>query len=69
MTGDDFNKETGVAFRDSLKEHFGELEDYRRSGSVNHLLIDILFITICAVIGLIHLCRKNSRSFLGTKSR
>jgi predicted transposase YbfD/YdcC len=50
MTGDEFNEEDSNTFRDSLKESFGELEDYRRKGSVNHLLIDILFITICAVI-------------------
>jgi len=50
MTGDDFNEEDSNAFRQSLKESFGELEDYRRKGSVDHLLIDILFITICAVI-------------------
>lgn len=50
MTGNDFNKEDINTFRQSIKESFGELEDYRRQGSVDHLLIDILFITICAVI-------------------
>lgn len=50
MTGDDISKEDSSTFRQSIKESFGELEDYRRQGSVNHLLIDILFITICAVI-------------------
>lgn len=50
MTGDDFKKEGLNTFRQSIKESFGELEDYRRQGSVDHLLIDILFITICAVI-------------------
>jgi predicted transposase YbfD/YdcC len=50
MTGDDFNNEDSNTFRQSIKESFGELEDYRRQGSVEHLLIDILFITICAVI-------------------
>lgn len=50
MTGDDLNKEDSNTFRLSIKESFGELEDYRRQDSVIHLLIDILFITICAVI-------------------
>jgi predicted transposase YbfD/YdcC len=50
MTEDDLNQEDSVAFKKSLKEHFGELEDYRRQNSVAHLLLDILFITICAVI-------------------
>jgi len=39
-----------INFRESLEEHFGELKDYRRENSISHLLIDILFITICAVI-------------------
>lgn len=50
MTEDDLNQEDSVAFKESLKKHFGELEDYRRKKSVAHLLLDILFITICAVI-------------------
>jgi predicted transposase YbfD/YdcC len=50
MTEDDLNQEDSVAFRKSIEEHFGELEDYRRQKSVAHLLLDILFITICAVI-------------------
>jgi predicted transposase YbfD/YdcC len=50
MTGDDLNRDDTNTLKQSLKENFGELEDYRRQGSVNHLLIDILFITICAVI-------------------
>ncbi len=50
MTEDDLNQEDSVAFKESLKEHFGELADYRRQKSVTHLLLDILFITICAVI-------------------
>jgi predicted transposase YbfD/YdcC len=50
MTEDDLNQEDSVALKKSLKEHFGELEDYRRQNSVAHLLLDILFITICAVI-------------------
>src|SRR4051812_38023043 len=50
MTEDDLNEEDINTFRQSLNDHFGELEDYRRQGSVNYLLIDILFITICAVI-------------------
>lgn len=49
MTGD-INTEDSNAFRESLKESFGELQDYRRQGSVTYLLIDLLFITICAVI-------------------
>jgi predicted transposase YbfD/YdcC len=50
MTGDDLSKEDNNTFIESLKENFGELQDYRRQGSVDHLLINILFITICAVI-------------------
>ena len=50
MTGDELNKDELKTFKQSLQESFGELEDYRREGSVDHLLIDILFITICAVI-------------------
>lgn len=50
MTENDLNQEDSVAFRKSLEEHFGELKDYRRQKSVTHLLLDILFITICAVI-------------------
>ena len=51
MTGnDDLDQDNSDAFKQSLEEHFGELEDYRRQGSVEHLLINILFITICAVI-------------------
>lgn len=41
---------TDLDFRESLEDHFGELKDYRRENSVHHLLINILFITICAVI-------------------
>jgi predicted transposase YbfD/YdcC len=33
-----------------LAEHFSELEDPRCSGKVEHLLIDILVIAVCAVI-------------------
>ena len=50
MTGDDYDQENSIALRKSLEEDFGEFDDYRRKGSVRHLLIDILFITICAVI-------------------
>ena len=50
MNEDYLDKENSNAFKESLEEHFGELEDYRRQGSVSYLLIDILFITICAVI-------------------
>ena len=34
---------------DSIIEHFGDLEDPRRDNR-RHQLIDIVFITICAVI-------------------
>jgi predicted transposase YbfD/YdcC len=50
MTEDDLDRENSTAFRKSLEEHFGGLEDYRRQGSIKHRLTDILFITICAVI-------------------
>lgn len=50
MVRDFFDLENSAAFKESLEESFGELADYRRQGSVSYLLIDILFITICAVI-------------------
>lgn len=50
MTEDELDQEKDIAFKKSLEEHFGDVEDYRRQGSVRHRLIDILFITICAVI-------------------
>lgn len=50
MTNDDLNQEKSDILRQSLRENFGDLEDYRRQGCIDHLLIDILFITICAVI-------------------
>lgn len=50
MTENELNLDSSKAFRDSLEEYFGDVEDYRRPGSVRHRLIDILFITICAVI-------------------
>ncbi|PSB24995.1 transposase family protein [Stenomitos frigidus] len=34
----------------SLKAHFGELPDPCAQHSIEHLLIDIVMITICAVI-------------------
>lgn len=50
MTEEELDHQNGGIFKKSLEEHFGKLEDYRRQESVKHLLIDILFITICAVI-------------------
>ncbi len=51
MTGDDeLERKDAEVFRRSLEEHFKEVEDYRREGSIDHRLLDILFITICAVI-------------------
>jgi len=50
MTENDLDAESCNVLRDSFAEHFGVQEDYRRQGSVQHRLIDILFITICAVI-------------------
>lgn len=50
MAEDNFDQNNHNNFRKSLKEHFGDLEDYRRKGSIKHRLIDVLFITICAVI-------------------
>ena len=50
MTEDEFDHDSSNAFRKSLEEHFGGLEDYRRQGSIRYYLIDLLFITICAVI-------------------
>jgi hypothetical protein len=34
----------------SLNEHFASLKDLRKSGLVEHKLIDIITITVCAVI-------------------
>ena len=34
-----------------IKEHFGTLKDPRGQQSIDHLLIDIIVITICATIG------------------
>lgn len=50
MTEDNLDHDNCNVFRKSLEDHFGNLEDYRRQGSVRHRLIDILFITICAVL-------------------
>lgn len=47
---EDMTRETGIAFRKTLEESFGEVEDFRRHASVRHRLIDILFIAICAVL-------------------
>lgn len=33
----------------TIEEHFKDVEDYRRSGSVKHQLLHILFFTLCAV--------------------
>jgi predicted transposase YbfD/YdcC len=48
--GDELDQNSSDAFKNTLDEHFEGLEDYRRQGSIKHRLIDILFITICAVI-------------------
>lgn len=50
MTEDGLDYDSSIAFRKSLEEHFGGIEDYRRQGSIRYHLIDLLFITICAVI-------------------
>ena len=50
MDEHELDREDGSALRESLQGHFGDLDDYRRQGSVSHRLLDILFITICAVI-------------------
>ncbi len=50
MTENDIDNESCNVLRNSLEEHFGLQDDYRRQGSIRHRLIDILFITICAVI-------------------
>lgn len=39
-----------VAVRTSIDEHFGALSDPRQGGMVEHRLIDIITITVCAVI-------------------
>jgi len=33
-----------------LKEHFSSLDDPRAQHSIEHLLLDIILVTICAVI-------------------
>jgi predicted transposase YbfD/YdcC len=50
MIEDIVDTETGKAFRKSLEESFGAVEDYRRQKSIQYRLIDILFIAICAVL-------------------
>jgi len=51
MAGDDeLEREHAEIFKKSLEDHFGKIKDYRREGSINYRLVDILFITICAVI-------------------
>ena len=50
MTEEDLDQDSSKAFRKSLEDHFARLDDYRRQGSIRYHLIDILFITICAVI-------------------
>lgn len=50
MTEEELDKDSSIAFRKSLEDSFGDLQDYRRQGSIRYLLLDILFITICAVI-------------------
>ncbi|MBA3236854.1 MAG: ISAs1 family transposase [Parachlamydiaceae bacterium] len=50
MTENDLDEDSCNSFRDSLEDYFGIEGGYRRQGSIRHRLIDILFITICAVI-------------------
>lgn len=50
MDENELDVEDNNALKGSLQEHFGDLDDYRRQGSISHRLMDILFITICAVI-------------------
>ena len=50
MTEDELDHDSSIAFRKSLEDHFGGLEDYRRQGCIRYNLIDLLFITISAVI-------------------
>ena len=50
MAEDELDKDESIVFRRSLEKSFGGLSDYRRNGSVKHCLLDILFITLCAVI-------------------
>ena len=48
--GDDNVQRTQIeALKHSIKDNFADLEDPRRETSVTHRLIDILFITICAI--------------------
>jgi hypothetical protein len=41
---------TATSPADLIETHFGELKDLRASHSIEHHLIDILVITICATI-------------------
>ena len=50
MTEEELDKDSSAGFKRSIEESFGDLADYRRQGSIRHRLLDILFITICAVI-------------------
>ncbi len=37
-------------FKNSIEKYFSKVQDYRREGSIKYKLLDIFFITICAVI-------------------
>jgi predicted transposase YbfD/YdcC len=50
MTENDLDYDSCNALGASIREHFAELEDYRREQSIHYRLVDILFIIICAVI-------------------
>jgi len=50
MTEDIGDKKAAADFKKSLEDPFGEVKDYRRQGSIKYRLLDILFITICAVL-------------------
>ena len=43
-----FDEFKARACYDRFSSHFGAVQDYRRSGSVRHKLVDILFISLCA---------------------
>jgi predicted transposase YbfD/YdcC len=43
-------EEYSYLIQESIDEHFGSIEDSRRVGSTHYRLIDIIFITICAIL-------------------
>jgi predicted transposase YbfD/YdcC len=43
-------EENAIAIKEGIDLHFGAITDPRRSGSITYKLLDILFMTLCAVL-------------------